>query len=67
LELDGLTMSIRNFVQWLDRRIAILDEVREAVSAWQNHRDHLYTKVNWLFTTKDVRIKLKSPCQTPDA
>ncbi|MBC7445544.1 MAG: IS630 family transposase, partial [Polaromonas sp.] len=33
--------------------------VRSEVAAWQARRDNLQAKVNWQFTTKDARIKLK--------
>jgi len=29
------------------------------VEAWQHHRNNMNAKINWQFTTKDARIKLK--------
>jgi hypothetical protein len=29
------------------------------VIAWQNRRNNKNSKINWQFTTKDARIKLK--------
>ncbi|MBT6685229.1 MAG: IS630 family transposase, partial [Bacteroidetes bacterium] len=29
------------------------------VDAWQNHRNNKNAKINWRFTIKDSRIKLK--------
>ena len=45
--------------QCLDRRIDSIETVRSEVAAWQARRDRLQAKVNWQFTTKDARIKLK--------
>ena len=45
--------------QCLDRRIDRIETVRSEVAAWQARRDRLQAKVNWQFTTKDARIKLK--------
>ncbi|WP_156777111.1 IS630 family transposase [Nitrococcus mobilis] len=45
--------------QCLNRRIDTIAQLREQVSAWQEHRDQLQAKVNWQFTTQDARIKLK--------
>lgn len=45
--------------QCLNRRIDNIKELREEVSAWQEHRDQLQAKVNWQFTAQDARIKLK--------
>ena len=52
--------------QCLDRRIDSLAKVRSAVSAWQTHRDNLNAKVNWQFTTKDARVKLRRLYPTLD-
>ena len=45
--------------QCLNRRIDNIDEVIEEVFAWQNSRNNKVAKINWQFTTKDARIKLK--------
>ena len=45
--------------QCLDRRIDSIETVRSQVAAWQARRDNLQAKVNWQFTTKDARVKLK--------
>jgi hypothetical protein len=45
--------------QCLDRRIDSIETVRSEVAAWQARRDNLQAKVNWQFTTKDARVKLK--------
>jgi hypothetical protein len=45
--------------QCLNRHIATMEEVAEEVEAWQNDRNNKNCKINWRFTTKDARIKLK--------
>jgi hypothetical protein len=45
--------------QCLNRRIDDIEVVRKQTSAWQEHRKNKGAKVNWQFTTKDARIKLK--------
>ena len=45
--------------QCLNRRIDNLKTMKEEVDAWQNHRNNMNAKINWQFTTKDARIKLK--------
>jgi hypothetical protein len=45
--------------QCLNRRIDDIEIVRKQTSAWQEHRNNKGAKVNWQFTTKDARIKLK--------
>lgn len=45
--------------QCLNRRIARLSLVKKEVAAWQNHRNNRNAKINWQFTTKDARIKLR--------
>ena len=45
--------------QCLNRHISKIKEVEEEVSAWQEDRNNKKCKINWQFTTKDARIKLK--------
>lgn len=45
--------------QCLNRRIATVTEVRREVSAWEQERNNKEAIINWRFTTKDARIKLK--------
>lgn len=45
--------------QCLDRHIATIEEMQKEVLAWQNDRNNKLCKINWQFTTKDARIKLK--------
>ncbi|MEI6349456.1 MAG: IS630 family transposase [Bacteroidota bacterium] len=45
--------------QCLNRHISTLEKVREEVEAWETHRNDKHSKINWQFTNKDARIKLK--------
>jgi len=53
IELNVLTK------QCLNRHIDNLKTIKKEVSAWQRNRNQKRKKVNWQFTTKDARIKLK--------
>ncbi len=52
--------------QCLNRRISQLSEIKTEVAAWQNHRNNANAKINWQFTTKDARIKLRRLYPTLD-
>jgi hypothetical protein len=43
----------------LSRHISTIDKVKEEVAAWQNYRNNKGGKINWQFTTKESRIKLR--------
>ncbi len=45
--------------QCLNRHISTIDSVKDEVDAWQSNRNNKNSKINWQFTTKDARIKLK--------
>jgi transposase len=45
--------------QCLNRHISTIDIIKEEVDAWQFNRNNKNSKINWQFTTKDARIKLK--------
>jgi hypothetical protein len=45
--------------QCLNRRIPEVDLVRKEVEAWQESRNNKGAKINWHFTNKEARIKLK--------
>ncbi len=45
--------------QCLNRRIDNIATIKSEVSAWQKHRNNKECKINWQFTYKDARIKLK--------
>jgi hypothetical protein len=44
--------------QCLDRRIPTKQELSDAISTWQQHRNQLKATVNWRFKTTDARVKL---------
>jgi len=46
--------------QCLDRRIASRHRLGREVAAWETERNRAHRKINWQFTTKDARIKLRS-------
>ena len=45
--------------QCLNRRIPDIEKVKSEVKAWQKARNNKESKINWQFTSKDARIKLK--------
>lgn len=45
--------------QCLNRHIATKEMVENEIKAWQTDRNNKICKINWQFTTKDARIKLK--------
>lgn len=45
--------------QCLNRRIDNMEEIIAETNAWAAHRNNKDAKINWQFTTKDSRIKLK--------
>lgn len=53
IELSVLTR------QCLDRRIGSADELRRALTAWTEARNQTANRVDWRFTTRDARIKLR--------
>ena len=50
--------------QCLNRRIGEMATVSAEVEAWQNHRNTKNATINWQFTTRDARIKLRRLCPT---
>jgi hypothetical protein len=50
--------------QCLNQRIPDQESLKQALAAWEAERNAKAAKVNWRFTTKDARIKLKRlyPC-----
>ena len=45
--------------QCLDRRIASREELAREVALWQRRRNKEHGTVDWQFSTKDARVKLK--------
>jgi hypothetical protein len=60
IELNVLTR------QCLNRRIARLSTVKKEVNAWQDRRNNRCARINWQFTMKDARIKLRRLYPTLD-
>jgi hypothetical protein len=46
--------------QCLDRRLPHLERLQREVAAWERERNQNQRKIQWQFTTKDARIKLRS-------
>ena len=45
--------------QCLNRHIATKEKIITEIEAWQNHRNNKIAKINWQFTNKEARVKLK--------
>ena len=45
--------------QCLNRHIADIKKIEEEVQAWQTNRNNKNIKINWQFTNKEARVKLK--------
>ena len=45
--------------QCLKRHISTMKKIKEEVEAWQSNRNNKNSKINWQFTNKEARIKLK--------
>lgn len=45
--------------QCLNRRISDIDVVVKECQAWQTYRNNMNAKINWQFTNKKARVKLK--------
>ena len=59
LNMAEIELNVLNG-QCLNRRIDNIETVTEEVRAWQDYRNNKDAKINWQFTTKDSRIKLKT-------
>lgn len=58
LNMAEIELNVLNS-QCLNRRIDNMEEIIAETKAWVNHRNNKDAKINWQFTTKDSRIKLK--------
>jgi DDE superfamily endonuclease len=58
LNMAEIELSVLNG-QCLNRRLNTVAKVKAEVDAWQKSRNNKNSKINWQFTTKDARIKLK--------
>jgi predicted AAA+ superfamily ATPase len=45
--------------QCLKQHMALIKKIKKEVKAWQLHRNNKNRKINWQFTNKEARIKLK--------
>jgi len=45
--------------QYLNRHVPKIEIVKEEADAWQSHRNNKNSKINWQFTNKEARVKLK--------
>lgn len=45
--------------QCLNRHISTVEKIKEEVYAWQSNRNNKNLKINWQFTNKKARVKLK--------
>jgi len=59
LNMAEIELNVLNG-QCLNRRIDNIETVKEEVKAWCEARNNMTAKINWQFTTKDARIKLKT-------
>jgi len=58
LNMAEIELQVLN-KQCLKRHISTMGEIKEQVDAWKIHRNNKNSKINWQFTTKDARVKLK--------
>jgi hypothetical protein len=58
LNIAEIELGILNR-QCLDRRLGSVEVLKKEVRAWQRSRNNACGTVDWQFTTKDARIKLK--------
>ena len=66
LNMAEIELNVLNG-QCLNRRIDNIETVKEEVKAWEEHRNNKEAKINWRFTTKNARIKLKKLYPTIDS
>lgn len=45
--------------QCLNRHISTMEKINQEVEAWTMQRNNKVSKINWQFTNKDARVKLK--------
>jgi hypothetical protein len=58
LNMAEIELHVLN-AQCLKRHLGTFSAVKEQVHAWIANRNNRTTRINWQFTTKDARIKLK--------
>ncbi len=45
--------------QCLNRHISTMKKIKDEVEAWQTNMNNKNSKINWQFTNKEARVKLK--------
>lgn len=58
LNMAEIELHVLN-AQCLKRHLSTMQSIKREVNAWQRHRNNKNSKINWQFTNKDARIKLK--------
>ena len=58
LNMAEIELNVLNG-QCLNRRIDNIATVIHECDVWQKHRNNMNAKINWQFTPKNARIKLK--------
>lgn len=58
LNMAEIELQVLN-KQCLKRHLSTVEKVKEQVKAWNDDRNNKNSKINWQFTTKDARVKLK--------
>ena len=41
------------------RHMPTMEMIKEEIDAWKTHRNNKNNKINWQFTNKEARVKLK--------
>ena len=58
LNMAEIELNVLNG-QCLNRHISTIEKIRDQAQAWQSNRNNKNKKINWQFTNKDARVKLK--------
>lgn len=58
LNMAEIELHVLN-CQCLNRHISSMIKVKQEVEEWQSNRNNKNSKINWQFTAKDARVKLK--------
>ncbi len=59
LNMAEIELSVLSRQCLIDQRIPDQKTLRKKVTAWGKERNNSHASINWRFTTKDARIKLK--------
>ena len=58
LNMAEIELQVLN-KQCLNRHISTMESIKEQVDAWKTNRDNKNSKINWQFTNKEARFKLR--------